>query len=313
MEPSLRPTAGLELHEVDWNRVGGNFELLPPGQTFVYESRLILADGQKLPVEIYIRRVVVEKQEYLQWLVRDLTERKTLDKMRNDLSSMIYHDLRSPLSNIISSLDILSTMLPMEENPTIGSVFSVAQRSADRLQRLISSLLDISRLEAGQSIIRPRHCLAQSLVFEARDVVLPSMEAREQSLKVDLPVDLPALMVDTEMIRRVLVNLLENASKFTPLHGQLFLGGRTDGDWVTIWVQDTGPGIPEESREYIFEKFARLQGERNVKGLGIGLAFCRLAVQAHGGRIWVESQPGAGSRFLFTLPLDRTTETISQE
>jgi len=303
----------LELHEVDWNRLGGNFELLQPGQTKVFESRLILADRQKLPVEIYIRRVVVEQQEYLQWLVRDLTERKTLDKMRNDLSAMIYHDLRSPLSNIISSLDMLSAMLPMEENPTIGSVFSVAQRSADRLQRLISSLLDINQLEAGQSIIRPRRCLVQPLVFEVREVVLPSMEAREQTLKVDLPADLPALRVDVDMIRRVLVNLLENASKFTPLHGQMFVGGQVEGDWVTLWVQDTGPGIPDESREYIFEKFARLQGERNIKGLGLGLAFCRLAVQAHGGRIWVESQPGAGSRFLFTLPQDRTTEPTSQE
>ncbi len=98
--------------------------------------------------------------------------------MRNDLTAMIYHDLRSPLSNIISSLDMLSAMLPQAENENIHSIFSVAQRSADRLQRLISSLLDINRLEAGQSITRARRCPVPPLVAEAREVVLPSAVPR---------------------------------------------------------------------------------------------------------------------------------------
>jgi len=302
--PNLTRRSMLDLHEVDWNQLGSKFELLLPGQTITYESRLFLANGHKLPVEVYIRRVVVEDHEYLQWLVRDLTERKTLDSMRNDLTAMIYHDLRSPLSNIISSLDMLSAMLPTEENAMLNSVFSVAQRSADRLQRLISSLLDINRMEAGQSIIQPQSCPVHPLVSEASEVVLPTIEAREQTLSIDLPANLPALRVDMDMIRRVLVNLLENASKFTPVGGRVSVGGRLDGGWVTLWVEDTGPGVPAESRDYIFEKFARLQGERFTKGLGLGLSFCRLAVQAHGGRIWVESESGSGSRFMFTLPQD---------
>lgn len=301
----------LEMHEVDWNLLGSNFELLQPGQTVIYESRLVLANGSRLPIEVYIRRVVVESQEYLQWLVRDLTERKTLDNMRNDLSAMIYHDLRSPLSNIVSSLDMLAAMLPKDENAMLGSVFSVAQRSADRLQRLISSLLDINRLEAGQSIIQPRPCRVADLAAEAGEIVQPSMAAREQALHINFPEDTLSIRVDVDMIRRVLVNLLENACKFTPVGGQLFIGGRAEGGWVTLWVEDTGPGIPRESRDYIFEKFTRLQGDRFTKGLGLGLAFCRLAVQAHGGRIWVESAAGSGSRFLFTLPLDNPTENQS--
>ena len=311
--PDLIHRSMLELHEINWDQLGQNFELLLPGQTINYESRLVLADGHKLPVEVYIRRVVVDSQEYLQWLVRDLSERKTLDNMRNDLTAMIYHDLRSPLSNIISSLDMLTAMLPMEDDSMVASVFSVAHRSADRLQRLISSLLDINRMEAGQSIVRPRPCQLPPLVTEASDIVWPSMEARAQTLHVDLPATLPGLRVDPDMIRRVLINLLENASKFTPVGGKLFVGARLIDGWVTLWVEDTGPGIPRESQEYIFEKFTRLQGDRFTKGLGLGLAFCRLAVQAHGGRIWVESQPASGSRFLITLPQDQPTETKPQE
>ena len=105
------------------------------------------------------------------------------------------------------------------------------------------------------------------------------------------------------MIRRVLINLMENASKFTPPEGKIELGGKQDGDWVQLWVQDNGPGIPFAEQEHIFEKFTRLQGQGNANGLGVGLAFCRLAVTGHGGRIWVESEVGKGSKFILTLPV----------
>ncbi len=110
------------------------------------------------------------------------------------------------------------------------------------------------------------------------------------------------------MIRRVLINLLENASKFTNIEGCVYVGAKSEGDWVRLWVRDTGPGIPEGAQEIIFNKFSRIQSERlpNAeripKGLGLGLAFCKLAVQAHGGQIGVESKIGSGSCFYFTVP-----------
>lgn len=100
----------------------------------------------------------------------------------------------------------------------------------------------------------------------------------------------------------MLINLLENASKYSPVQSSLEIGATSDEDWVKLWVQDNGPGIPEERRDYIFEKFARLQPNQFPKGVGLGLAFCQLAVQSHGGKIWVESPPAQGSRFVFTLP-----------
>jgi two-component system sensor histidine kinase KdpD len=105
------------------------------------------------------------------------------------------------------------------------------------------------------------------------------------------------------MIRRVLINLMENVSKFTPPEGKVELGAKRDGDWVQVWVADNGPGIPFADQDRIFDKFTRLKGEEGPSGLGVGLAFCRLAVQGHGGRVWVESKPGHGAKFLLNLPV----------
>ena len=104
------------------------------------------------------------------------------------------------------------------------------------------------------------------------------------------------------MIRRVIINLLENAVKFSRTETSIEVGAARNGPYVQFWVKDSGPGIPANARERIFEKFARLKGKDVPSGLGIGLAFCRLAVQSHGGRIWVESEDGQGSKFIFTLP-----------
>ena len=126
---------------------------------------------------------------------------------------------------------------------------------------------------------------------------------RRQILKGRLSDELPPVWVDVDMIRRVLINLMENASKFTAPEGNIELGGKLEGDWVQLWVQDNGSGIPVTEQEHIFEKYARLRRKENAGGLGIGLAFCQLAVAGHGGRIWVESEVGKGSKFFLTLPV----------
>ncbi len=235
--------------------------------------------------------------------MRDITERKYLDSLREDLTSMIYHDLRSPLANIISSLDMLSTMFPPEEGEMAQSVLVIARRSSARIQRLISSLLDVNRLESGQPIGERQSISLSVIVEDAFDAIQPMAENRRQSLVSALPARLPHVYVDTDMIRRVVINLLENASKYTPQEGKIELGARLEGDWMQMWIQDNGPGIPFADRERIFDKFARLKAKDAPGGLGVGLAFCRLAVEGHGGRIWVESSPGQGSRFAFTLPV----------
>ncbi|KPL84354.1 hypothetical protein SE15_04335 [Thermanaerothrix daxensis] len=296
-------------HHANWGLVQEQWAKGEWPHPITYQGTVRRRDGSEFPVEVYVRRVVLQDKPYLQWTLRDITERKALDALREDLTAMIYHDLRSPLANIISSLDILNTLLPLENMPALQPVFQIAMRSTDRLQRLISSLLDINRLEAGQPITNRKPIHPQALIQEAREAVQPLLESKQQTLELELPSSLPVVWVDGDMIRRVLINLLENAIKFTPTGGKLRLGGSAQEDYVQLWVQDNGPGIDPAYHEVIFEKFSRLQGERYPRGLGLGLAFCQLAVQAHGGKIWVESETGKGSRFVFTLPVYREPQS----
>jgi PAS domain S-box-containing protein len=300
---TLQGRSIFDLHEPNWEKLGQALSNLQSGEMVSYESHFRLREDQQLPVEVYVYRVQLREGGDLQWTVRDISARKELDMLRNDLTAMIYHDLRSPLSNIISSLDMLETALPKEGvEPTIGMIFGIASRSAQRLQRLISSLLDINRLEMGQSITSQKRVEIASLVREALDAIQPNIDGKNQQAHTRLEPDLPELWVDEDMIRRVLINLLENAAKFTPSKGSISVQVERFGEQVRFCIQDNGPGIPPEARESIFDKFRRLNAENAPKGFGLGLAFCRLAVQAHGGRIWVESEVGHGSRFYFTLP-----------
>jgi PAS domain S-box-containing protein len=292
-----------QLHEVTQGNKMVSLEKLKSGKIISYEAVLKSKSGKKIPIQVNVRKVVFEEAESLQWLMHDISERKDLDSLREELTSMIYHDLRSPLANIISSLDVLATLFPDPENETIRSVTTIARRSTDRIQRLVSSLLDINRLESGQTIVSQQAVTPAMLADDALDAVRPMAESRHQVLKVHLPEKLPSVWVDVDMIRRVLINLMENASKFTPPEGRIELGGKQDGEWVQLWVQDNGTGIPFSELEHIFEKYARLHGQDNSSGLGVGLAFCRLAVNGHGGNIWVESEVGKGSKFIMTLPV----------
>ncbi|RME91227.1 MAG: GAF domain-containing protein [Anaerolineae bacterium] len=307
-EEKLRGLSIDQVHEVNWNKIGLEFENLRNGETQKYESTLHCAGESTIPVEIYVHRVQFAESDALQWILHDIRERKALDELRDDLTAMIYHDLRSPLANIISSLDVLDSLLPPEKDEAIQSVLRIAQHAADRIQRLINSLLDIHRLESGQPVGTLQAVPPVLLIERAVEDVRATAEMRKQSLRTNVDRDLPHVWVDANMIRRVLINLLENAIKFTPLEGDIEIGAAAEKDQVRFWVQDSGPGIPPADQERIFTKFTRLRKEEGAPGgLGIGLAFCRLAVESHGGRIWVESEPGHGARFILTLPTAEKT------
>ncbi len=292
-----------QIHEVNWNRTGMEFETLREDRTCSYDSSLHRQDETHLPIEVYARRVEFDETDSIQWIIRDITERKELDSLREDLTAMIYHDLRSPLANIVSSLDVLYGMAPEDDKETVLSILKIAENSTDRIQRLVSSLLDVNRLESGQPVADQKVVDALDLIKNAVHDVMPVAEGRRQKLTSNLPDSLPAIWVDEDMARRVLINLLENASKFTPVSGVIEAGASEESDWVHMWVKDNGPGIPLAEQDRIFDKFTRLRGNSKAGGLGIGLAFCRLAVVGHGGHIWVESDTGSGATFHFTFPV----------
>jgi signal transduction histidine kinase len=194
-------------------------------------------------------------------------------------------------------------MLPQEGDPAFRSLLNIALRSTERIQRLTNSLLDMRQLESGQPVVNLFSTSPVLLAADAVEAVSPVAETKNQIITLSLPPDSPPVMVDGDMIRRVLINLLENAVKYSPPGGEITLGADIASSSAQLWVHDSGPGIPAAEKEYIFDKFARLNPKGSQKGFGLGLAYCRLAIEGHGGRIWVESEPGQGTRFCFTLPL----------
>jgi len=183
-------------------------------------------------------------------------------------------------------------------------VLGIALRSSRRLSRLVESLLDLGQLESGKAVLHKAPGAIGTIIVEAVEEILPVAEAKGHLLQFAFaPGDLPQISMDADMIRRVMINLLENAIKYTRSGGRITISARPQTEQVLISVADNGPGIPAGEQQHIFDKFSRIQGEGRPKGLGLGLAFCRLAVEAHNGRIWVESQEGQGSTFHFTLPV----------
>ena len=319
---------GMNIKNIHKMKAGQTLKKMSSGVTS-YESVLYTKQKSKIPIEVYAHPVNIAGGKHLQWILHDISERKRQEQLREDLIRMIYHDLRSPLSNVTSSLDMLVNSLPSEKNTDsvfMEGLLQIAQRAIDRIQRLTDSLLDVSRLEAGQPIVNQVATDIQSLIREAIYSTLPTIQAKGQTLTAHLPdgdpPGLPLVYIDADMILRVLINLIENASKYTPNGKPISVGAEPGSDtsaWVQVWVKDMGPGIPPEQQDYIFSKFARLsEHEDTIKGIGLGLAFCRLAIEGHGGCIWVESQRSStktGSRFVFTLPVaqDREQQAIIME
>lgn len=291
-----------DLHDIPSKDMIPSFDKMNAGDSHSYVATLLHMDGSELPVEVYVKQMDVEDQPVLQWIIRDMSERQALDQLRADLTSMIFHDLRSPLGNIISSLEVMKSSI-QEDDELLGPVISVAQRSSRRLSRLIDSLLDISLLEEGKAVLYKSVVSLNTLVNEAVEEVLPTAEAKGHEITFKEDENIPKLEIDIDMIRRVIINLVENAVKYTPSGGNIDINVEDLGDKVQVGVRDTGSGIEVKDQLRIFDKFARVERKGRSKGLGLGLAFCRLAVEAHGGEIWVESETDQGSTFFFSLPV----------
>jgi signal transduction histidine kinase len=172
---------------------------------------------------------------------------------------------------------------------------------------LIESLLEISRMQSGEIGLDFSSVNISRLIDSLVSDYLPQAQELDIRLTSSVASGIPPVQADESKINRVLANLVDNAVKFTPAGGNIHIAAEVTGDQVKIQVSDSGPGIPVEYREKIFERFAQIPGRRGRKrGSGLGLAFCKIAVNAHGGQIWVEPRPGGGSVFSFTLPLKAT-------
>ncbi len=265
-----------------------------------FQSQVITSKKNYIHVEVYVKRTRFNDGELLQWIHHDISQQVELEQMREDLTAMLFHDLQSPLGNVISSLELMRYEI---DDEIILSMLDIASRSSQRLQTLIRSLLDINQLEAGHPVRTQEKVTIESLFEFVWEVEQPNLERRNINFVRDVSPNLPVLYIDEDMIRRVLINLVDNAMKHSRTSQQITLIARQEEDKIVLSVADQGVGIPLEFRSKIFEKFQRVKKETSSKGLGLGLAFCRLAVEAHGGKIWVDDAPEGGARFNLTLPI----------
>lgn len=227
---------------------------------------------------------------------------RATEKLQSALLNSISHDLRTPLASITGVLSSLRLEDDFIDADTRRELVETAYGEAERLNRLVGNLLDMSRLESGMLKIALQPCDVQDVVGSA----LNSLGARLDSHPVDvnLPSDLPLVPMDYVLIAQVLINLLENAVKYSPEGQPIEVCAQVlNRNSVQIEISDHGPGIPPEEIDRIFEKFYRVKRFENVIGTGLGLSICKGVVEVHGGKIWAENRPEGGVRFLFTLPL----------
>jgi two-component system sensor histidine kinase KdpD len=234
------------------------------------------------------------------------------EQMRNSLLSSVSHDLRTPLAAITGAA---SSLLQREHQLDAHGIelAQVAYEEAERLNRLVGNLLEMTRLESGSVKVEKEWQPLEEVV--GTTILRLEHTLVDHPLRTKLPDDLPLVSIDGVLIEQVLVNLLENAAKYTPSGSPIELSAWREDDEVRVEVADRGPGFPGGEEERIFDKFYRVR-PTTESGVGLGLAICRAIVEAHGGRIWASNRPGGGASFCFTLPLDgvpQYLETIDSE
>ncbi|CAN5522290.1 hypothetical protein BH24GEM3_BH24GEM3_01390 [soil metagenome] len=224
-------------------------------------------------------------------------------RAREQILRVVSHDLRNPLTAVFAHADLLlHTLMEKGGDPTERAWVETIRRAADQMNRLIRDLLDVTSLEAGRLSFEPESCRVDSLLEEALDMLLPLAAERGIRLEAELPEQPLAVRADRERILQLFSNLVGNAIRFTPRQGSIALRVRPAGTEVHFSVADSGIGIPAEDLPHLFEPFWK--GKRSGReGTGLGLSIARGLVEAHGGRIWVESSVGVGSTFHFTLPV----------
>jgi signal transduction histidine kinase len=228
-----------------------------------------------------------------------------VEKLRDDLTHMIIHDLRTPLTSVIAGMQTLDVVGDLNDEQQ--EMMNIAIGGGETLLGMINDLLDVEKLESGSMQLDYAALSAAALVASAVSQVASLAESKQLTLVRQVAADLPPLRGDENKLRRTLVNLLGNAIKFTLAGGTVTVEARRseDGQSVVFSVSDTGEGIPPEAFGRIFEKFGQVASRQggHMMSTGLGLTFCKLAVEAHGGHIGVESAPGQGSTFCFALPL----------
>ena len=231
---------------------------------------------------------------------------RELEKMRDDLMKMIVHDLKTPLTSVLATMEMLLEGDFGEVGEGPRKAVGDAEAKAEDLLALINDLLEVSRLEEAELALDLQPLAPEALLTEVEHEWAVRFQQEGAQSRIEVTDDAPVFEADKALLKRVVNNLIQNAVTHSASAVKIELKARRDGEGVLFTVADNGPGIPSQYHEVIFRKFERVktQGVPRTRSSGLGLAFCKLAIDAHGGRIWVQSAgDGQGSAFHFTLPI----------
>ena len=274
------------------------FEPADAGQLLIPEQQRLLETCAALIA------IALERVHFVTVAQRTLVDMES-ERLRNSVLQALSHDLRTPLTALVGLSETLAQELTREPRPFGSDAKALAIRDqARRTAQLVDNLLEMARLEAGRTDVRRDWQSLEELVGSSLAALEPALAGRP--VEVALPADLPLVNCDGALIERVLVNLLENATKYTPPGSPIRVAARAADGAIEVAVEDRGPGLPPGRERAIFEKFTRGSPESVVPGVGLGLAICRAIVEAHRGTIRAENREGGGARFVFTLPADET-------
>lgn len=232
-------------------------------------------------------------------VLRDVTAEKEIEKTKETFFHMVTHDMRAPLTSVQGFAQLLLKTLPL--SPATETYLNIIIRSAKRMAGMVEDILNTNKLERGAMKLRVSQQDICALMSRVQENL--SFDAVRKNIKLELrlPGDKLEFFADGTLLERVITNLAGNSLKFTPHGGRVALGCRETAEGVVFTVEDTGPGIPPDKRQLIFEKYAQMEEHRSL-GFGLGLAMCKMAVELHKGSIWVESEVGKGSKFTFMIP-----------
>jgi PAS domain S-box-containing protein len=273
-------------------------------------EEMVRKDGTSFPVDYVVTPIAEDDNRILGAVVtfQDVTARRAVERMKNEFISIVSHELRTPLTSIRGSLGLLASGLLLKFPEKADKMLKIAVENTDRLVRLINDILDIERLESGKVTIEQVELNLAELMKSASDTMRSMASENKVSLKTKALKK--TVWADSDRVLQVLTNLLSNAIKFSDdnsvVHLRAVVLDGDDAGWIRVEVQDSGRGIPEGKKEKIFERFGQVDASdsREKGGTGLGLPICKTIVQQHGGELWVESEVGKGSTFMFTLPTE---------
>ncbi len=306
----------LQVHgEAEYQQISQYIATALRGETVTYERDLVLQDGNLHSLSVtYIPHI--QEEELIQGffaLTSDISDRKAIERMKDEFISVVSHELRTPLTSIHSSLKILATGKLGSLSNQGERMLKIADEQTERLVHLVNNVLDLQRIQSGKITMNKQACQANELMVETVQAI--ETLAQQQGIQLSVKPSNLEVWADRDYIVQTLTNLVSNAIKFSPRNSTVILSAARESQtkstskqrsssYVTFAVKDRGQGIPQDRLETIFERFQQVDSSDSRKkgGTGLGLAICRQIVEGHGGQIWAESCLEQGSTFYFTLP-----------